>query len=83
MFWASHCCRLTNKRHSIEIICKHGEFSVNIHGIGKVVEVDYCGIVSGKQNDKFTETKLTPILSSKIAAPIISECAYNLECKVV
>lgn len=74
---------MTKKRHTTELIRTHGEFAVNIPVASMVVEVDYCGIVSGKKSDKFSEAKLTPVSSTKIAAPIISECAYNLECKVV
>ncbi|HWR41998.1 flavin reductase family protein [Sporomusa sp.] len=74
---------MTNKRHSTEIIRNQGEFTVNIPGNSKVAEVDYCGIVSGRRNNKFRETHFTPVPGLQVNAPIIQECAYNLECKVV
>ena len=44
--------------------------------------MDFCGVRSGKNTDKFSVCNLTPSLSSKILAPIIKECPLSLECKV-
>lgn len=73
---------MTRGRESTKIIRSHGEFSVNIPKAILVHEVDYCGIVSGRNYSKFKDTRLTPIHGTKISAPIIGECPYNLECKV-
>jgi flavin reductase (DIM6/NTAB) family NADH-FMN oxidoreductase RutF len=32
--------------------------------------------------DKFSATKLTPMLAEKVKAPLIKECPVNLECQV-
>lgn len=73
---------IMKSRKSTTIIRKNGEFTVNIPGADIVGEVDYCGIVSGRSNDKFSTARLTPVQSTKVSAPIIQECPYNLECKV-
>ena len=56
------------------------EFVVNITTEKLIKETDYCGVVSGKDVNKFEKTGLTPIKGTKIAAPLIKECPINLEC---
>jgi flavin reductase (DIM6/NTAB) family NADH-FMN oxidoreductase RutF len=56
---------------------------VNIPSAGQFKETDDCGIVAGRDRNKFDDTGFTPIMSSKISAPIIQECPFNMECKVV
>ncbi|MFN4227684.1 MAG: flavin reductase family protein [Candidatus Ratteibacteria bacterium] len=59
------------------------DFSVNIFD-DKYKEVVYwCGSVSGRDYDKFKETKLTPLKSKYIKSPIIKEGKINFECKVI
>jgi flavin reductase (DIM6/NTAB) family NADH-FMN oxidoreductase RutF len=62
---------MTKGRASTKIIRSLGEFSVNIPNAGLVREVDYCGIVSGRNSNKFRDTNLTPVPGVKISAPII------------
>jgi flavin reductase (DIM6/NTAB) family NADH-FMN oxidoreductase RutF len=45
----------------------------------KVVKI---GNSSGRDIDKFDAFGLTPIASERVAAPLVSECFANLECKV-
>jgi flavin reductase (DIM6/NTAB) family NADH-FMN oxidoreductase RutF len=71
------------QRYSLELIQKTKEFTVNIPSAEYYIETDYCGIVSGKDGNKFADTRLTPIKSSIIKTPIIKECPLNLECKVL
>lgn len=73
---------MTKGRESTKFIRSQGEFSVNIPNVSLMHEVDYCGIVSGRNYNKFKDTKLTPVPGKKISTPIIEECPYNLECKV-
>ena len=56
---------------------------MNISSANFVKETDYCGITSGKRTNKFRDTGLTPLLGSVVKTPIIKECPYNMECKVV
>lgn len=74
---------LRKTRFSLGLVRESGEFTVNIPGAGLFKEVDYCGLVSGRDTDKFEDTGLTPLESALVAPPIIDECPYNMECEVV
>ncbi len=67
-------------RYSHSLIENGKEFVVNIPTTKILKETDYCGINSGKDTDKFSETKLTPEEADKIKAPLIRECPLNMEC---
>lgn len=69
-------------RFSHGIIKESGEFVINLPTVALVTAVDYCGVKSGKDVDKFKEMKLTPGASSQITAPQIMESPISLECKV-
>ncbi len=69
-------------RYSHGIIKETGEFVVNIPPAGIVEKVDICGIVSGKNVDKFSEAGLTAAPATVVSAPLIEECTISLECKV-
>lgn len=58
-------------------------FTVNIPSAKYIEEVDYVGMASGKNTDKFEDTKLTPIKSKIVNAPMVAEFPYSLECKLV
>jgi flavin reductase (DIM6/NTAB) family NADH-FMN oxidoreductase RutF len=74
---------LKRSRFSLELIRQTKEFTVNIPSVKHSKETDYCGIVSGRDRNKFDDTGFTAIKSGKISAPIIQECPFNMECKVV
>lgn len=59
-----------------------GEFVVNIPTAEMIKDVEYCGLVSGRDNPKFENTSFTPVPSTKVKPPMIKECPLNLECKV-
>lgn len=69
-------------RHTLHAIREGGTFTVNIPPARLAAETDYFGIASGRTNDKFAATGLSPIPSSAIPAPIIEQCPFNLECRV-
>lgn len=70
------------ERHSYSMIKKTGEFVVNLTTEAIVKETDYCGVRSGKDEDKFEATGLTKGEAEKVNAPIIMESPVNIECKV-
>lgn len=70
-------------RKSHEIIKQNKEFAINIPDQKLVWETDFCGTKSGKNIDKFKESKLTKINAQKINVPLIYECPINIECKLV
>ena len=58
-----------------------GAFSVNIPSVSMAETVDYCGLVSGRKIDK---SSLFEVFYGKVGnAPMIKECPYNIECKLV
>jgi len=69
-------------RHSHKIISESGEFVINIAGEDQLKAVDFCGVVSGKEVDKFKEAGLTPLKAKRVNVPLIKECPINLECSV-
>ncbi len=69
-------------RYSHRIIKETGEFVVNIPTYQLVRQVLYCGRVSGREVNKFKETRLTVEESRRVKVPRIKECKAHLECKV-
>lgn len=69
-------------RHSHRLIKESGEYVINIPSADLARIVDYCGVTSGRDVNKFKETGLTPLAASQVKAPLIKECPVNLECKV-
>ena len=48
-------------RYSYQILEETGEFVINLTNESLVKACDYCGVVSGRDVDKFAKTGLTPI----------------------
>lgn len=69
-------------RHTLGLIRSSGEFTVNIPRADDAAVVDYFGIVSGRDRDKFTESGWALEPADVVGAPMIAECPYNLECRV-
>ncbi len=69
-------------RYSYGLIERSGEFVVNIPTKEILKETDFCGMVSGKDVDKFSQTGLTPEPAEKVKPPLIKECPVNIECVV-
>ena len=69
-------------RYSYELIQKSGEFVVNLPTQSLARAVDWCGVKSGRDVDKFAEMGLTALPASNVACPLIAESPVNLECKV-
>lgn len=70
------------ERLSYEYIKETMEFVVNLPSSDLVKKVDYCGVRSGKKNDKIAEMGFTLKESHNISTPYIDECPVNIECKV-
>lgn len=71
-----------NKSHyTNQGIRKNKTFSVNIPSTKMVKETDYCGLVSGKNDDKAHLFKT--FYGTLETAPMIEECAINMECQLV
>ncbi len=70
-------------RHSHSIIDETGEFVINLATRKLAFAVDYCGVRSGKEINKFKQLKLTPLKGKQVSAPLIKESPVNIECKVI
>lgn len=70
------------QRYSHEIISRTRDFVLNVTTAELAMATDWCGVKSGRDVDKFAETRLTPMPSDCIAAPGILESPVNMECKV-
>ncbi len=69
-------------RHSHGLIQEQGEFVVNIPTAEQVKSVDYCGVVSGRDEDKWAACGFTPLAGTEVDVPLIAECPVNLECRL-
>lgn len=70
------------ERHSYDLIRASGEFVVNVPSVRQARATDWCGVVSGRDENKFTKTGLTPGKALVVRPPIVQECPLNIECKV-
>ena len=71
---------IRDQRKTYENILAHKAFTVNIPSERYIKEADYFGIVSGKTEDKFKATGLTPVKSDLVNAPYIKEFPLAIEC---
>jgi flavin reductase (DIM6/NTAB) family NADH-FMN oxidoreductase RutF len=70
------------ERYSYELIKETGQFTVNLPSRQMVRALDYCGVKSGREVDKFKETGFTPWRGETVKAPLIAEAPLGLECQV-
>lgn len=75
-------CAIGKRSHSYELIVNSGEFVVNVPPAELHQQIYYCGFHSGREVDKFKETRLTPLPGRRVNAPIIDECVAFMECQV-
>ena len=69
-------------RLSHESILANRAFTVNIPNARLAEAVDFAGIVSGRQADKFAKAGLTAVKSDLVKAPYVAECPVILECEL-
>lgn len=89
--WGGICCSdpasltvsLRPSRHTYAGIMKHKAFTVSVCPEWLAAESDYLGIVSGKKEDKFAATGLTPVKSDLVEAPYIDEFPLIVECSLM
>ena len=72
---------LAKVHHTNKGIRETGTFSINIPGVDLVKETDYCGLVSGADEDK---SRLFDTFFGKLkTAPMIRECPVSMECRLI
>lgn len=70
------------ERYSYGMLMDTGEFVVNLTTKELVYAVDFCGVRSGRDVDKFRHLGLHREEADKVAAPMIAESPVNIECRV-
>lgn len=70
------------KRYSHDVIEKSGEFVINLVSVRLAKTMDFCGVRSGRDTDKFEARGLTREKADTVDAPMIAESPVNIECKV-
>ena len=89
--WTGICCTkppmlsvsLRPERYSHALISKSGEFTVNLIGEPLVKAMDFCGVKSGRDVDKFQALDLHAIPAPSLSvAPALEEAPAFLCCKV-
>ncbi len=88
--WAGICCSeppsvqisIRKSRYSHRAITERKMFSVNLPSAKYLTETDYCGLVSGKEIDKFEVTGLTPVRGESLDVPLVLEFPISMECRL-
>ena len=70
------------ERHSYDIIRRTGEFCINLTTEDMAHATDWCGVRSGRNEDKWKATGLTPMTNPHVSAPIIAESPLSICCRV-
>ncbi len=69
-------------RHSYGLIKRSGEFVVNLPTEALARAVDWCGVKSGRDVNKFSAMRLTAAPASAVGCPLLAQSPVNLECRV-
>ena len=70
------------ERFSHGIISSSGEFVINLCGQDTLKALDFCGVKSGRDVDKFSACALTQASVPGFSAPAVGECPLYLACRV-
>ncbi len=73
---------LRPERYSYGIIDASREYVINLVTEDLARAMDFCGVRSGKDVDKWKECGLTPVPSETVKCPAIAESPVNIECRV-
>lgn len=79
---ASAYVSIRPERYSYGIIKESGEFVINLTTEKLIMAADFVGVKSGRDINKFKETRLTSIPATQLAAPMLAESPMSIECKV-
>lgn len=89
--WGGICCShppcvavsLRKATYTYGNILERRAFTVSIPSEDYVRQVDYFGIVSGRNVDKLSAAGLTPVRSENVDAPYVAEFPFALECRLL
>ncbi len=69
-------------RHSYASVKRSRQFVVNIPSEEMLRKTDACGVLTGRETDKFASMGWTPVPAQKVRPPLIDESAVQMECEV-
>lgn len=89
--WGGVCCSsppcvavsLRKATFTYGNIVERKAFTISVPSEAYAREVDYIGLVSGKNVDKFLTSGLTPVRGSLVDAPYIGEFPLVIECRLL
>ena len=89
--WAGICCSqppcvavsLRKATYTYNSIVQRKAFTISIPSEIHLKEADYLGLASGREEDKFCATALTPVKSGVVDAPYVGEFPFILECALL
>lgn len=89
--WGGICCSkpaavtvsLRKATYTYGSIMERSAYTISVASEKYVAEVDYFGLASGKDTNKFEDTGLTPTRSEVVDAPYVDEFPLIIECKVI
>jgi flavin reductase (DIM6/NTAB) family NADH-FMN oxidoreductase RutF len=89
--WGGICCSsppcvtisLRKATYTYGNIMQRKAYTLSVPSEKYVAVADYFGIVSGRSEDKFARTGLTPVKSELVDAPYVAEFPMVLECRVI
>ena len=70
------------ERYSHACVKQSREFVVNLPSEEMVRKVDACGVLSGRETDKFCSMGWKQVTAQKVRPPLIDECPVQMECRV-
>lgn len=70
-------------RMTHEFLTKSETFSLNFPTADLLSAVHACGMLSGREKDKWELTELTPTEAEIVEAPLVDECVAYIECGVL
>lgn len=73
---------LRPSRYSYELITKSKEFVINLSTAEMIRAVDFCGVRSGRDLDKFALMELTAEPATQVSCPMVAQSPVSLECRV-
>lgn len=73
---------IAEKHQTFTNLARSGELAINVPTAEQADLTLYCGSISGRKADKLAEGGIKTRPASTIEAPLLSDCAAWLECKV-
>ena len=71
------------ERYSHQLLCESGQFAINLPTEKLVRAIDWCGVKSGRDVDKFAACGLHVAPGSVLTdCPVLEESPVNLECRI-